>query len=206
MCIDYFLEYVFIRRAEGIVFYLLRRYPFESAMFEQLRRALGYFRIEHDEVDIYIGILMVDIAEFVADLHCYTELLAAFANECLLMRLARFELSADELPQKGVALVRGAAAYHESVALPDEGGGNLSRFHIFLLFYLSAGLRMKNAVDIITAYIASAAYVAAIGSLNIISSIAARVTHWPMTMTFLPKSFMLSSPDKILGFRARYRL
>lgn len=36
---------------------------------------------------------------------------------------------------------------------------------------------MKNAVDIIiTAYIASAAYVA-IGSLNIISSIAARVTH-----------------------------
>ena len=34
---------------------------------------------------------------------------------------------------------------------------------------------MKNAVDIIiTAYIASAAYVAAIGSLNIISSIAAR--------------------------------
>lgn len=36
---------------------------------------------------------------------------------------------------------------------------------------------MKNAVDIIIAYIASAAYVAAIGSLNIISSIAARVTH-----------------------------
>lgn len=36
---------------------------------------------------------------------------------------------------------------------------------------------MKNAVDIITAYIASAAYVAAICSLNIISSIAARVTH-----------------------------
>ena len=134
MCIDYFLEYVFIRRAEGIVFYLLRRYPFEPAMFEQLRRALGYFRVEHDEVDIYIGILMVDIAEFVADLHCYTELLAAFANECLLMRLARFELSTDELPQKGVALVRRAAAYHESVALPDEGGGNLSRFHIFLLF------------------------------------------------------------------------
>ena len=134
MCIDYFLEYVFIRRAEGIVFYPLRRYPFESAMFEQLRRALGYFRVEHDEMDIYIGILMVDIAEFVADLHRYTELLAAFTNECLLMRLARFELSADELPQKGVALVRGAAAYHESVALPDEGGGNLSRFHIFLLF------------------------------------------------------------------------
>lgn len=134
MCIDYFLEYVFIRRTEGIVFYLLRRYPFESAMFEQLRRALGYFRIEHDEVDIYIRILMVDIAEFVADLHRYTELLAAFTNECLLMRLARFELSADELPQKSVALVRGAAAYHESVALPDEGGGNLSRFHIFLLF------------------------------------------------------------------------
>ena len=52
----------------------------------------------------------------------------------------------------------------------------------------------------------SPAYVAAIGSLNIISSIAARVTHWPMTMTFLPESFMLSSPDKILGFRARYRL
>ena len=163
MCIDYFLEYVFIRRAEGIVFYLLRRYPFESAMFEQLRRALGYFRIEHDEMDIYIGILMVDIAEFVADLHCYTELLAAFANECLLMRLARFELSADELPQKGVALVRGAAAYQKSVArfmrwtladqksvaLPDEGGGNLSRFHIVSPFYLSAGLRMKNAVDII---------------------------------------------------------
>ena len=207
MCIDYFLEYVFIRRAEGIVFYLLRRYPFESAMFEQLRCALGYFRIEHDEVDIYIGILMVDIAEFVADLHRYTELLAAFANECLLMRLARFELSADELPQKSVALVRGAAAYHESVALPDEGGGNLSRFHIVSPFYLSAGLRMKNAVDIIiTAYIASAAYVAAIGSLNIISSIAARVTHWPMTMTFLPESFMLNSPDKNLGFRARYRL
>ena len=46
---------------------------------------------------------------------------------------------------------------------------------------------MKNAVDIIiTAYIASAAYVAAIGSLNIISSIAARVTHWPMAMAFLP--------------------
>ena len=134
MCIDYFLEYVFIRRAEGIVFYLLRRYPFESAMFEQLRRALSYFRVEHDEVDIYIGILMVNIAEFVADLHCYTELLAAFANECLLMRLARFELSSDELPQKSVALVRRAAAYHESVALPDEGGGNLSRFHIFLLF------------------------------------------------------------------------
>lgn len=66
---------------------------------------------------------------------------------------------------------------------------------------------MKNAVDIIiTAYIASAAYVAAIGSLNIISSIAARVTHWPMAMTFLPESFMLSSPDKNLGFRARYRL
>lgn len=77
MCIDYFLEYVFIRRAEGIVFYLLRRYPFESAMFEQLRRALGYFRVEHDKMDIYIGILMVDIAEFVADLHRYTELLAA---------------------------------------------------------------------------------------------------------------------------------
>lgn len=37
---------------------------------------------------------------------------------------------------------------------------------------------MKNAVDIIiTAYIASAAYVATIGSLKIISSIAARVTH-----------------------------
>lgn len=37
---------------------------------------------------------------------------------------------------------------------------------------------MKNAVDIIiTAYIASPAYVAAIFSLNIISSIAARVTH-----------------------------
>lgn len=37
---------------------------------------------------------------------------------------------------------------------------------------------MKNAVDIIiTAYIASPAYVAAIGSLNIMSSIAARVTH-----------------------------
>ena len=66
MCIDYFLEYVFIRRAEGIVFYLLRRYPFESAMFEQLRRALGYFCVEHDEMDIYIGILMVGIAEFVA--------------------------------------------------------------------------------------------------------------------------------------------
>lgn len=66
---------------------------------------------------------------------------------------------------------------------------------------------MKNAVDIIiTACIASAAYVAAIGSLNIMSSIVARVTHWPMTMTFLPESFMLSSPDKILGFRARYRL
>lgn len=66
---------------------------------------------------------------------------------------------------------------------------------------------MKNAVDIIiTAYIASAAYVAAIGSLNIISSIAARVTHWPMTMTFLPESFMFSSPDKNLVFRARYRL
>lgn len=66
---------------------------------------------------------------------------------------------------------------------------------------------MKNAVDIIiTAYIASPAYVAAIGSLNIISSIAARVTHWPMTMTFLPESFMLSSPDKNLVFRARYRL
>lgn len=66
---------------------------------------------------------------------------------------------------------------------------------------------MKNAVDIITAaYIASAAYVAAIGNLNIISSIAARVTHWPMTMTFLPESFMLSSPDKNRGFRARYRL
>ena len=59
---------------------------------------------------------------------------------------------------------------------------------------------MKNAVDIIiTAYIASAAYVAAIGRLNIISSIAARVTHWPMTMTFLPESFMLSSPDKRIG-------
>ena len=40
---------------------------------------------------------------------------------------------------------------------------------------------MKNAVDIIIT-----AYVAAIGSLNIMSSIAARVTHWPMTMTFLP--------------------
>ena len=66
---------------------------------------------------------------------------------------------------------------------------------------------MKNAVDIIiTAYIASAAYVAAIGSLNIISSIAARVTHWPTTMTFLPESFMLSSPDKNLVFQARYRL
>lgn len=66
---------------------------------------------------------------------------------------------------------------------------------------------MKNAVDIIiTAYIASTAYVAAIGSLNIISSIAARVTHLPMTMTFLPESFMLSSPDKNLVFRARYRL
>ena len=103
-------------------------------MFKQLRRALGYFRVEHDEMDIYIGILMIDIAEFVTDLHCYPKFLAALANECLLMRLARFELSADELPQKGVALVRGAAAYHESVALPDEGGGNLSRFHIFLLF------------------------------------------------------------------------
>lgn len=66
---------------------------------------------------------------------------------------------------------------------------------------------MKNAVDIIiTAYIASAAYVAAIDSLNIMSSIAARVTHWPMTMTFLSESFMLSSPDKNLVFRARYRL
>lgn len=134
MCIDYFLEYIFIRRAEGIVFYLLRRYPFEPAMFEQPGRALGYSRVEHDEMDIYIRILMIDIAEFVANLYRYPELLAAFANECLLMRLARFELSADELPQKSVALVRGAAAYHESVALPDEGGGNLSRFHIFLLF------------------------------------------------------------------------
>lgn len=66
---------------------------------------------------------------------------------------------------------------------------------------------MKNAVDIIiTAYIASAAYVAAIDSLNIMSSIAARVTRWPMAMTFLPESFMLSSPDKNLVFRARYRL
>lgn len=37
---------------------------------------------------------------------------------------------------------------------------------------------MKNAVDIIiTAYIASVAYVATIGNLNIMSSIAARVTH-----------------------------
>ena len=134
MCIDYFLEYIFIRRAEGIVFYLLWRYPFKPAVFEQLRRALGYFRVEHDEVDIYIGILMVYIAEFIADLHCYPELLAAFTNECLLMRLARFELSADELPQKGVALVRGAAAYHESVALPNKSGGNLSRFHIFSFF------------------------------------------------------------------------
>ena len=207
MCIDYFLEYVFIRRAEGIVFYLLRRYPFESAMFEQLRRALGYFRIEHDEMDIYIGILMVDVAEFVADLHCYTELLAAFANECLLMRLARFELSADELPQKSVALVRRAAAYHESVALPDEGCGNLSRVDIVCAVYLYARLRKKKAIDKKkNPNIASAAYVAAIGSLNIISSIAARVTHWPMTMTFLPESFMLSSPDKNLVFRARYRL
>lgn len=67
-------------------------------MFEQPGRALGYFRIEHDEMDIYIGILMVDVAEFVADLHRYTELLAAFTNECLLMCLARFELSADKLP------------------------------------------------------------------------------------------------------------
>ena len=134
MCIDYLFKYVFIRRAEGIVFYLLRRYPFEPAVFEQLRRALGYFRVEYDEMDIYIGILMVDVAEFIADLNCYPELLAAFANECLLMRFARFELSADKLPQKCVALVRGAAAYHESVALPNEGGGNLSRFHIFLLF------------------------------------------------------------------------
>lgn len=66
---------------------------------------------------------------------------------------------------------------------------------------------MKNAVDIIiTAYIASPAYVATIGNLNIMSSIAARVTHWPMTMTFLPESFMLTSPDKNLVFRARYRL
>ena len=129
MCIDYLFKYVFIRRAEGIVFYLLRSYPFESAVFEQLRRALGYFCVEHDEVDIYIWILMVDVAEFVADFHCYTELLAAFANECLLMRLARFELSADKLPQKSVALVRGAAAYHESVALPDEGG-------IFFSFFI----------------------------------------------------------------------
>lgn len=58
-------------------------------------------------MDIYIRILMVDIAEFVADLHCYTELLAAFANECLLMRLARFELSADELPQRALPLFAG---------------------------------------------------------------------------------------------------
>lgn len=66
---------------------------------------------------------------------------------------------------------------------------------------------MKNAVDIIiTAYIASVAYVATIGNLNIMSSIVARVTHWPMTMTFLPESFMLSSPDKNRVFRARYRL
>ena len=55
---------------------------------------------------------------------------------------------------------------------------------------------MKNAVDIIiTAYIASAAYVAAIGSLNIMSSIAARITHWPMTMTFYPRA--LCSADRI---------
>ena len=98
MCIDYFLEYIFIRRAEGIVFYLLRRYPFESAMFEQLRRVLGYSRVEHDEMDIYLRILMVDIADFVANLYRYPELLAAFANKCLLMCLARFELSADKLP------------------------------------------------------------------------------------------------------------
>lgn len=42
---------------------------------------------------------------------------------------------------------------------------------------------MKNAVDIIIT-----AYVAAIGSLNIMSSIAARITHWPMTMTFYPRA------------------
>ena len=96
MCIDYFLEYVFIRRAEGIVFYLLRRYPFESAMFEQLRRALGYFRIEHDEMDIYIGILMVDIAEFVADLHCYTDkrALPLFAGRRHIMNLSPCQMRA----------------------------------------------------------------------------------------------------------------
>ena len=49
---------------------------------------------------------------------------------------------------------------------------------------------MKNAVDIIIT-----AYVAAIGSLNIMSSIAARITHWPMTMTFYPRA--LCSADRI---------
>lgn len=159
MCIYYLFKYVFIRRAEIVIFYLLRRYPFEPAVFKQLRRALGYSRIEHDEMDIYIGILMIDIAKFIADLDRYSKLLAAFAYKRLLMRLARFELPADELPQKSVALVRGAAAYHEPVALPNKGGSHLSCFHIRSPFYLSAGLRIKNAVDIIiSTYIASAKY------------------------------------------------
>lgn len=57
---------------------------------------------------------------------------------------------------------------------------------------------MKNAVDIIiTAYIASVAYVATIGNLNIMSSIAARVTHWPMTMTFCPRALCSAARIRI---------
>ena len=45
MCIDYFLEYVFIRRAEGIVFYLLRRYPFEPA--KEIPNSFGPGQLVH---------------------------------------------------------------------------------------------------------------------------------------------------------------
>ena len=80
-----------------------------------------------------VGIFMNNVHEQVVDLQFNIKLLAAFADERLLLCFAFFNLAADKFPQQSAHFMLRTLTNHEFFAVPYERGNNLGHYYFTAL-------------------------------------------------------------------------
>lgn len=122
----YLLENFSVGGAEVIKVDLIGSYKSYIVMFEPLRLARRDLGIEKSQVNGDIGVDMIDLHEYIADLDRHAYLLTAFPYQSLGQSFARLGLAADKFPLERPRLIDGPLAYHKPIPAPYKRRRNLN--------------------------------------------------------------------------------
>lgn len=120
---------LYVRGTEIVKGDLLSPYPADVVMLKLTRYTLRDFRVKEGEVNADVGISVFNLREYAAHGDSDAKLFAALAHQSLLLRLARFHLAADKLPEQAARLLRWTLADHEFIIVPNQRRYNFRHLH-----------------------------------------------------------------------------